>query len=85
MFRVGMLNYFVDDLDTDHVATYVPTLLRVGGLMQSAEVTTNNGIAFFFNGDNIVVGESSLSATMPLLPTECGSSTSTGMTCKYYK
>ena len=31
IFRLGVLNYFVDNLATDHIASYVPTLLRIGG------------------------------------------------------
>ena len=31
IFRVGVLNYFTDNLYSEHVATYVPTLLRLGG------------------------------------------------------
>ena len=57
IFRVGILNYFTDTFATDHVASYVPTLLRVGGYLQSAEVTTNDGIAFFFDAAKIVVSE----------------------------
>lgn len=85
MFRVGFLNYFSDTLTTDHAVNYIPTLLRVGGYMQSAEVTTNNGIAFFFDGDNIIISESSLSATMPLMPTDCASPIASGTVCKYFK
>ena len=33
IFRIGMLNYFVEDLVTDHVGCYIPTLLRVGGYL----------------------------------------------------
>ena len=85
MFRVGILNYFEDTLTTDHAVNYVPTLLRIGGYMQNAEVTTNSGIAFFFDGDNIVIGESKLSATMPLNPTECASPLAIGTACRYFK
>ena len=31
IFRLGFLNYFTNDLTTDHVGTYIPTLLRIGG------------------------------------------------------
>ena len=49
IFRIGILNYFTDTFSaTDHVASYVPTLLRIGGYLQSTEVKTNEGIAFFF-------------------------------------
>ena len=85
MFRVGILNYFIDDLVTDHVGSYIPTLLRVGGLMQAPDITPNNGIAFFFDRDKIVISETYLSPMMPLLPTECGSPISTGIVCRYYK
>ena len=65
--------------------TYVPTLLRLGGRLQSEEVTTNEGIAFFFNGggDKIIIGSESLDANMPLNPAECGSPTHTGMACRW--
>ena len=53
IFRIGILNWFTDDLYSDHLASYVPTLLRVGGYLQTDEVTTNEGVAFFFDGDKI--------------------------------
>ena len=84
MFRVGVLNYFTEALTTDNAVNYVPTLLRVGGYMQSAEVTTNNGIAFFFDGDKIVISGSSLTSTMPLMPTDCASPIVSGTVCRYF-
>ena len=83
MFRIGILNYFTDSSE-DHVMNYVPTLLRVGGYMQSSEITTNNGIAFFFDKQNIIIGEDSLSPSMPLLPTDCASPLS-NIVCRSFK
>ena len=57
IFRVGILNYYTEDFTANHVASYVPTLLRVDGYLQSAEVTTNDGIAFFFDAAKITVSE----------------------------
>lgn len=79
------MNYFSEDLTTNRLCSYVPTLLRVGGYMQSSEVTTNNGVAMFFNGLNIVLGDSTVNSSMPLNPTECGSSIATGMTCRTFR
>ena len=84
IFRIGILNYFTDDLNVDHRASYIPTLLRIGGYLQTEEVTTNEGVAFFFNGANIIITEESLSSTMPLNPAECGSPTHTGMACRWF-
>ena len=84
IFRVGILNYFIDDLTIDHAATYVPTLLRLGGRLQAEEVTANEGIAFFFNGANIVITGESLGLNLLLNPAECGSPTHTGMACRWF-
>ena len=48
-------------------------------------MTANTGIAFFFDGDNIVITDSKLSTNMPLTPTECASSLVTGIVCRYFK
>ena len=84
MFRVGILNYFTDSTN-DHVMSYVPTLLRVGGYMQASEVTENNGIALFFDYDNIIIDQSSLSELMPLNPIECASPFVSKIVCRYFK
>lgn len=85
IFRIGILNYYAEDIiTTNNVATYVPTLLRVGGYLQSAEVETNEGVAFFFDGTNIVIAAETLGSSMPLNPAECGSSTHTGMSCRWF-
>lgn len=42
---------------------------------------SNEGLAFFFNKDNIKICNETLSKEMPLTPAECGSSTHTGITC----
>ena len=84
IFRIGILNYFTEALTTYHTASYVPTLLRVGGSLHTDEVTTNEGVAFFFNGANIIITDESLSSTMPLNPAECGSPIDTGMVCRWF-
>ena len=48
-------------------------------------MTENSGIAFFFDKDNIAITESKLSATMPLIPTDCASPLVTGIVCRYFK
>ena len=80
-FKIGVLNYYADASSNYN---YVPTLLRVGGYMQATDIKDNSGIAFFFDGANIVINSQKLSGTFPLLPTECSSTTSTKPTCKYY-
>ena len=52
--------------------------------MQASDIKDNSGIAFFFDGANIVINSQGLSGSFPLLPTECSSTTSTKPTCKYY-
>ena len=84
IFRIGILNYFTDDLTTYTTASYVPTLLRVGGYLQTDDVTTNEGVALFFEGAKIKIGSESLSSAMPLNPAECGSPTHTGMACRWF-
>ena len=59
MFRVGILNYFTDSTD-DHALNYIPTLLRIGGFMQSNDITLNNGISFFFDKTNIIIDSTTL-------------------------
>ena len=33
IFRVGILNYFTDTLTTGNAESFVPTLLRIGGIL----------------------------------------------------
>ena len=83
MFRVGVLNYFIAT-NAGNEMNYVPTLLRIGGYMQNSEVTPNNGIAFFFDGNNIKLPDRELTVSEPLTPTDCASSLGSSIVCRYF-
>ena len=50
LFKVGILNIYTNSggtLSNDY--DRIPTLLRVGGSINTADHSSNNGIAFFFD------------------------------------
>ena len=47
--RVGILNYYESDGGTNNDYKYIPTILRVGGNMHSNDVSSNEGVGFFFD------------------------------------
>ena len=85
IFRIGILNYFTDDLTIDHAATYVPTLLRLGGYLQTEEVTDKWRCCISSLMEQILLLlVNPWVLNMPLNPAECGSPTHTGMACRWF-